>query len=299
MPLERGKVFGRAEAAYAIVSSTAKGTKERGALIRIFVEDGHVKCSKSVLYELIRKYEEGKPFHNGEWRLPGRPRGKYAQDTTTKNKRPCPVPPLLKDIKPINQQCMNGDLVRHSVSERCGWKGRVNLLVTPVRICDEVHSINLNLPLNDGIVRYYNICEYLGQFGEYNVEERKWKDSCLDTRVSKLYFPPKLFPPPKNLDEGGSGCTYLRVKYMIKSDSGNTNKCSNSPVVCNGGSKARRTKVFRCKNSYRTDDNNKGTATCPFSFTLSWDEFGYFIYLRGGKFWSHNVGCSWHCCGRK
>ena len=125
------------------------------------------------------------------------------------------------------------------------------------------------------------------------------------------------------MDKGGSNEAFSKLKnYIMVSSISSKNPrltrywdqyghkigISNSAVVCNGGSKKYRNKVFRCAHAYKQIEGTK--QACPMSFTVCWDKKGYYINLmtklkreRGihglGKFLPgvNTTGCPWHCCG--
>jgi hypothetical protein len=113
-------------------------------------------------------------------------------------------------------------------------------------------------------------------------------------RIDRLYFCPKMFPPPCCVgDLTGSG--FDRLKGYIKRSA----SLGGSSVCCNGVN-AQGGKKFRCANSLRRSREkgaSKDVCKCPLSFTVKWDSVGYYIPLLRCCGSRYNNGCGWHSWG--
>ena len=101
-----------------------------------------------------------------------------------------------------------------------------------------------------------------------------------DSFLDRLYFSPRQFPTPADLNNAGNDEFFGPVKqYIIQSS-----KQSGSPVVCNGGRKD--LKQFVCqisKNKKRRIGTSDTFEPCEFQFVVKWDHFGYYIHLLNHK----------------
>ena len=83
-----------------------------------------------------------------------------------------------------------------------------------------------------------DICTFLGtsdlrdpelskQFADKNIKEK-----CIesDDRYCRIYFSVDRYPPPENINEGGTSETFARLRHQIRYE---CNKAG-SPVYCNG-----------------------------------------------------------------
>ena len=101
-----------------------------------------------------------------------------------------------------------------------------------------------------------------------------------DFWADRLYFSPRQFPTPANLNNASKDEFFGPVKqYIIQSS-----KQSGSPVACNGGRKD--LKQFVCqvsKNKKRRIGTSDSFEPCEFQFVVKWDHFGYYIHLYNCK----------------
>ena len=224
--------------------------------------------------------------------------------------------------------------------DKYGWRGELYLDVTPIYF-DEIwgnqasHSSwlpiikagklkNPKVDLTDPV--RLDICTFLGQRNKLYADNEWITPVGVDKGISRLYFNPKEFPPPKDMKEGGSNENEVFSKlknYIMVSSTKTTHPVplqdrdskghqigkSNSAVVCYGGKKYYN-KIFRCIHAYTKQPEGKSTQICPMNFKVCWDEHGYYINLTsklrkirtkglhdykllpGTK----TVGCPWHCC---
>lgn len=146
-------------------------------------------------------------------------------------------------------------------STKFEFLGCIRLAVVPLHTTnngDTKISIDLYAP-----PKRHDICHYIGV-----------------SRTERLYFSPKQFPTPTNLDNAASDVAFLNLKKYIA----DTSKDCGFPVICRGGDKSCR--YFVCL-------YHDSTKHCRFSFMVKWDDLGYFIHLyseRTGYF----VGCEYH-----
>lgn len=93
----------------------------------------------------------------------------------------------------------------------------------------------------------------------------------------RLYFSPKQFPTPIDLNEAGKNSTFQLLRTYIEYAS----EKGGSPVVCKYGKPG--SKRFVCKHS----------KDCKYFFLVKWDKYGYYIHLYNEKLEQH-VGNRWH-----
>ena len=108
-----------------------------------------------------------------------------------------------------------------------------------------------------------------------------------------VYFSPKQFATPTNLDNADKTETYAKlVKYIYEV----SERCG-TPVVSSGSSHPG-SKRFVCKHMKKHN--------CKYRFIFKWDRFGYYIQLSGrrsvrcliqGEIF--RIGCLWHDHGRE
>lgn len=104
---------------------------------------------------------------------------------------------------------------------------------------------------------------------------------------ARLYFSPKQFPTPANLQDAGkaSDKTFKKLKkYMLK-----WFEDAKSPIICNGGKPG--SKKFVCsmkRKAKKASTMGFGPSTwkfsdCNFSVTVKWDRIGYYIPMYNHK----------------
>ena len=316
-PPLNGKIYQPLEAAELITALTGKRTKVRGQLINLILSKKAVK-GRTALYDTIKAYEEGRPF-SVVWKERNKKSSslQYHNCISVMRSNLPSQPPISNIADQINHGCRTGCIIDRESEYTChygkrdfqhivkdGWRGSIYLNAT----CVSIQSINRGLLSQEDLTKpsHINICDALGKCVRVDSDgdtdhDIDWRfdslraDNVLGVRVrnvlpGRLYFSPIEFPPPTdNMDEGGSNNTFSRLKNYIIVSSGSLENGSNSPVVCKGGDRKYRNKVFRCKNYKHSH--------CPLSFTVSWDEYGYFIYLSKGLLYT--FGCPWHCCKRE
>ena len=98
---------------------------------------------------------------------------------------------------------------------------------------------------------------------------------------TRLYFCPKQFRVPFNLDNAWDSDSFRRLKWFIEHSSAQ----GNSAVKCDDRGKEKSKNVsFRCIH----DDRR-----CPFCFVVKVDQYGFFIHLYNHDL-ERFVGCSHH-----
>jgi len=349
-PPKNGDIFQPLEVAELITSLSVKGTSKRAELIQLILQKKLVRGKSKLYetikkYEEGTEFkltwnERGAPKKNTittarfTEAINARPKGKPANMIR--------VVPFKSINKTIREQirCDIGEDIcsagKHIDSK--GWRGELYLDVTPVTFADinqyssyeysnGTRLVNKMVDLTEPIT--LDICTFLGQRNRAYAEDTdEWITfpSPVNT-FCRLYFNQKEFPPPNDLKEGGNNETFTKLKnYIMVSSTSSKNprltpqyfrdlnkRCtldgrSNSAVVCSGGSNKYQNKVFRCAHAYK---NVQGTKqSCPMSFTVCWDRYGYYINLMtkvkqkrqvGGKIklfhGTNATGCPWHCCG--
>ena len=123
-----------------------------------------------------------------------------------------------------------------------------------------------------------DICSYIGS--EIDDEESFYSDD----RIFRLYFDQETYTPPENIDDAGSSSIFEKLRNEIRAVSQRYGSC----VICKGNGNYNE-KVFICR------ANHKGTAKCPFRFTVRWDKHGYYIHLMARPS-IHCNGCPFHLC---
>ena len=348
-PPKNGDLFQPLEVVELITSLTVKGTSERGELIKLLLQKKLVK-GKTTLYDTLKKYEEGKEFKltwNERGAPKKNKQTTTTRYTDAINANPKRKPANI--VHKVPSQSINKTIreqIRYDIGEdicsagkhidKKGWRGELYLEVTPVHF-SELNQYDTMYSNTSGILHEsvdltkpttLDICKFLGQRDRvYKEDKDKWVTVSEPERtVCRLYFNQKEFPPPPShlLHEGGCNETFAKLKnYIMVSSTSSRNPrltrywdksnryrigISNSAVVCNGGSKKYQNKVFRCAHAYK---NVQGTKqSCPMSFTVCWDRYGYYINLmtklkKRRRDWNsfkilpgtNTTGCPWHCCG--
>ena len=188
---------------------------------------------------------------------------------------------------------------RKSLWGERAWKGSIYFdEVIPVKLNDDLDEL-FGKKLYIGRlakgkerpcrIKRIDICSYIGNFSSFATESGE-STTIRGEEIHRIYFHPNRYPPPKNMNEGGSNSTFDRLRTFIRDAS----KHSGSPVICNGGNKNER--QFVC--IYNRERRSQGDAVhCPFRFCIRWDEYGYYIYLRKSTGWKFQLnGCPFHLC---
>jgi len=276
---KHGDEYSKWEAVEKIVHRTVKGTHDRRAMIKFMTTNKYIPNERR-LYELIQQFESGQPITDGPWRTKGRPK-KAARLRQIQMVQCVSKPKVL-----IDDQCQwkDGEFVRQNLRLKKGWKTTLWLEVTPICFCDNLNEKDIKHP--DKI----DICKYLGQMDDWCSEKRKWQYTPDKERVRALYFSPTLFKPPRNLGTAGGSKGFLNLKTYVEREAqeeGFSYGAVINPVICNGGETTTHpVKRFICKQTYE----------CPFSFSISWDKYGFYIPLLGSQTNNHATGCPWHTC---
>ena len=138
----------------------------------------------------------------------------------------------------------------------------------------------------------------------------------LSERITKLYFEPAKYPPPKGEWDDPDDIVFGYLKDYIKTAA----ELCGSPVVCNGGPNEAEAR-FQCRHWYRRIEGKErpkrpicklwekaepplqrsyNTHSCTFTFAVQWDRLGYYILINNKKRnKEYNFGCGWHCCEKK
>ena len=92
------------------------------------------------------------------------------------------------------------------------------------------------------------------------------------SKFTRLYFCPKQFPVPFNLDKVWDSISFKRLKWFIKYSS----KQGDSPIHYSGKDRDLSSARFRCSQSKAGEARAQ---RCPFSLTVKVDQYGYYIHL--------------------
>lgn len=291
MPLP-GSVYTKSQCLHIIKTATRKGSGERRKLID-FMAQYDLVPSKTGVYKLLHRDEMGitiKGCDDDSW---GMSETNYEQqyrgdphilslpfDLDRHLRGIKHSQPVSKKRKRIGEVIDDKDAILEKHWNKKGWKGRIRFHLDRIRFCGkqtiDQSSYQMNVPLID-------ICDYIGDCGLQH-QTPKWKTD----EIHSLYFDPNRFPPPTDIDNGGTNDTFQKLKMYIETVA----DAEGSPVTCSSGNKKRHNKVFICKK------NKSGKRkSCPFSFLVSWDEQGYFINLLSkSRTRLYTSGCPWHCC---
>ena len=313
-PPIRGAFYTQKQALYIIENTTVRGSSERSALIHFMAEYEFVPNSAFVykilgggrlhhqnenwgLTDEYNSHQSGEGLNlykddEFEYYYPGHVRDlDYpAHAGALRNWRR--IQDGFKDWEVIGNK--NGNFGELSKNGTKGWKGIVRFYVIPIEFGDadllEMDGLSYleegphyNMLTCLDICQYIGSRQYLGIHRQYCGNGKKSGD-----RTCKLYFPPSLFPPPTDMDSGGSNNTFHKLKSYIELVS----EKEGSPVVCLNGRKEKHSKYFFCRENKR----GIGKAKCPFKFQVRWDKHGYFVHLLSSLNWSQACGCPWHCC---
>ena len=279
----QSNVYTKREALHHIAKTT-KGSDERGAMIRFMVQEGYVLCKEKCLTDLVRRVEVNHlPVGSDEWSKRGRPTKRAAAQNWMVSKRYNDDRIFCKDVKRISEfrYKQNGlPMIRKSrLLNRKGWIDHVMMWMIPIRFCDSLENLPKLKP------QHIDICTYIGYSNDiYGIDEETFEEIVCGTNISRLYFPPQHFPPPKNLNDGGNSIEFAKVRLHIREA---------SHVFCNGG---KNEKIFTCDKNYKTGHIGP---SCPFGFTVRWDRHGFYIHLSStNQKYSRrgNAGCPFHCC---
>ena len=229
-------------------------------------------------------------------------------------------PPVLTDITTLGLG-YTGYFIAHKVRHRVNRKGEILLSLIPIElrntdlaevtmpspmlidICQLIGNSDLfeskpkphssttdwnslnNNPLFNTIKHMYNIPPMY--FCYPNPQQR-------GRRIGRLYFCSKTYHP-------SHPTAFERLKEYIEKKAA----LGRSPVVCIGGGD-RNEKRFKCKRLYRESRtkhatktrNSAGVHSCTLSFSVKWDDMGYYIPLITSGTKRYNNGCGWHSCIR-
>lgn len=292
MPLP-GSVYSKSQCLHIIKTATRKGSGERRKLIN-FLAQYELVPSKTGVYKLLHRDEMGiaiKGCDDDSWgMMETNYEQQYRGDPDILH-LPFDLDRHLRGIKrsqPVSKKRkrigdaidVDEDAIEPKLWNKKGWKGRIRFHLDRIRFFGkqtiDQSWYQMNVPLVD-------ICKYIGNWGlQRETPERK------TIEIHSLYFDPEEFPPPTDIDNGGTNDTFQKLKTYIETVA----DVEGSPVTCSSGNKKRHNKVFICKK------NKSGKRkSCPFSFLVSWDEQGYFISLlsKSRTRW-RTSGCPWHCC---
>lgn len=290
-----GAVYTKDQCIDIITETTVKGSRERGKLIRFMAQYEFVP-SKRGLYNLLQRYNcatNKELFLRGLW-LDDKDNnwGMTIRENLEQLKQPLKWKmyedhdfehlfsyvdlPSPKKIETIGER---GENTAYSIEGFEGWKGRLLLHLIPYHLTDWKWNRNAPTQYNHGTL--IDICEYIGHVDTDYLE--KYED-----KLRGLYFSTYTFPPPTDIENGGSSDSFLKLKSYIELASAK----QGSPVICSNGNAKKHLKVFICKRNKVGSGSDK---ICPFSFQIGWDKYGYFIHLRSSTKRSRACGCSWHC----
>ena len=281
-PPRDGKMYTKREALRHI-SKTTKYSSERGAMIRFMVDEGYAPCSAKCLYQLTKRVEEKHlPIGSNEW--DGR-----CQNTQKASAREGEIPEWSQYIPEKGHDKDIFPRQKYQQSKTKQWNGRIVFrFLIPVSFgCDLDLFFKKETDI-DGSIYYgkarkhmktIDICSYIGS--EIADEELFYSDD----RIFRLYFDQETYTPPENIDEAGSSSIFEKLRNEIRAVSQRYGSC----VICKGNGNNHNEKVFICLAKH------KGTAKCPFRFTVRWDKHGYYIHLMARPS-VHCNGCPFHLC---
>lgn len=289
-----------------IIKKYPKGSPERREAIRLMTQEHYVK-SESTLYRHLKKSEDNE-------------RDKMIQQLP---------PSTLYDASTLGLG-YKGDYIRRNVRDVVTGKSNMYLTVIPVSFAEskDMDSLDMSRP------KYIDICKVIGNsdrvepcsphdyyciqgetsnapyqlhFTQLCHEKRilplKWVkllDEEKQHRISKLYFPPSIFPPPTSHNTIEHKAVLGHLQNYIKRSA----EYLKSPLVCSGGNAHTQT-TFRCKHMYKRrmqpESEKKNwhpynMYSCTFTFVIRWDKYGYYIPLLENPDQDSNLGCAWHCC---
>lgn len=251
--------------------------------------------NETALYKLLQQEEKGLPIHYDDWGVLESQQKIQQTDVIVWKSRNIPKAlPLSRSSKKkidIGDSCAaEGEDTRLDVLRESGWRGHIRLMVIPIRTCDWAR---IGFVLARQRPKLIDICSYIGAggLGPY------WSLHGVEPPYQpfRLYFDPAEYPPPLDLDKGGKGPVFDKLRSYIRDISAR----DLSPVFCNGGNSKYRSKEFACKSKFRNVDGKR--KRCPFYFQVRWDDYGYYIHLHrickmSHCLIKHNCGSAWHCC---
>ena len=308
LPLPSGGGRYDTEDAVKQVLKLPKQSTERGAAIKLICKGGYISLSQSAFYNCIQRAETQK---NG----------------TTGQPKPNSVASLgLGYI---------GDYLRHDIRHAVKWKGSFILSVIPacdaqqptygplqtIDICSIIGNSDFaskRLKSSPHTQNWYKMCKKEG-LTAVECDRRKYEfrvNHRLSERITKLYFEPAKYPPPKGEWDDPDDIVFGYLKDYIKTAA----ELCGSPVVCNGGPNEAEAR-FQCRHWYRRIEGKErpkrpicklwekaepplqrsyNTHSCTFTFAVQWDRLGYYILINNKKRnKEYNFGCGWHCCEKK
>lgn len=197
------------------------------------------KCvpSKRALYEVINLRENGLFFTEEEW-------------NTTRGGKPNQNV-LLRARREYNNKEFEGQFM-------------MALIPVPLRNKKSLITVQFFAPPKE-----LEVCNYIGRIADGIADGR--------TADKRIYFSPKQFPTPVDLNEAGNNSTFQLLKTYIEYAS----EKGGSPVVCRYGKQG--SKRFVCKHS----------KDCKYFFLVKWDMYGYYIHLYNDKL-KQDVGDKYH-----
>ena len=147
--------------------------------------------------------------------------------------------------------------VREDMRTSIKWKGSIILSLIAVTFKYPIRS-------EDKRIHDYDICDFIGNSDVlYQSHVSLSSPDRSQYRYERLYFPPKVYPPPKDnindINIRGQLRNYIkraaaRGKSFVSARTGKPNEIR-----------------FRCKDYHRN--------RCTFTFVVKWDKWGYFIPL--------------------
>ena len=274
------------------ISKTRRGSGERAAMIKFMIAEGYVPVKSKCLYDLVRDTEiHGLPVGDEKWSSVGRPNRKAA---ARKQINGCgngwkdkDMFPMRKEEKICEKEAKKRvtldwkyDRAKPSLWGKKGWKGSIVFppnILAPISKRDRLEDVEKDW-WEYTTKRHTDLCSYIGEPKEGDTAYR-------------VYFCPKKFPGPKDVKNGGECTNFVTLRSYIHDLSWK----SGSPVTSNGGGVDKR--VFTCQHN-RKARCQPGSISCPFGFTVKWDDIGYYIHgtkrsrMNGG-------GCHHHLCQGK
>lgn len=284
-----GSMYTKEQCLEIIATATVKRSKERRQLIR-FLGERNLVPNETALYKLLQRNEKGLSIGDSNWGIEytGQNDLQPTDMIVWKSRNipePLPSSQLSKKKIDIGDHVLpQGEKVRLDIMYEDGWKAHIRLMVIPLRFRD-LATVTRALFYPPELI---DICSYIGVGGYGGIN----RGVSPHDRLCRLYFDPRVFPAPHDLEKGGDkNGTFGKLKTYIRQVA----EEAQSPVFSNGGSPGKyHSKVFHCPQKFHNIDGKK--KQCPFCFQVRWDEYGYYIYLHRTLYYIHNCGSPWHCC---
>ena len=196
-----------------IKSKTVKGSKDRAAMIQ-FMLDCKFVPHRTGLYKLLHRYEHGLAIGDDNWAEEANTPGEEQISSTKAD--PIPIhhseqyiskvhvpslPPQSKKPRKLSKvHVPGGEYVRFDLRDKLAWKGRLRLVVIPIRFSDYYHmEYDWKHPISTVCAKTANlqqaidICDYIGNSDIF--AGTTYRHVNQHNRVNRLYFSVSEFKP--------------------------------------------------------------------------------------------------------